>query len=76
MVKPQGGSPVASQPSPLERGVVFDHPRPAQPAPYRWIDRGAGLVRIPIDRAIDAVVANPALIGPRAAATIGAKEAP
>jgi len=30
---------------------------------YEWIDRAARIVRIPIDRAIDAVVANPALIG-------------
>jgi hypothetical protein len=28
-----------------------------------WIDRGAGVVRIPIARAIDAVVADPGLIG-------------
>jgi hypothetical protein len=28
-----------------------------------WVDRKAGLVRIPIDRAIDAVVADPKLIG-------------
>ena len=29
---------------------------------YEWIDRNARVVRIPIERAIDAVVANPALI--------------
>jgi hypothetical protein len=28
-----------------------------------WVDRGAQIVRIPIDRAIDAVVADPRLIG-------------
>lgn len=32
---------------------------------YGWVDRSAHLVRIPIDRAIDAVVADPGLIGPR-----------
>ncbi len=30
---------------------------------YRWIDRAHHVARIPIDRAIDAVVADPALIG-------------
>jgi len=34
---------------------------------YDWVDREAGLVHIPIDRAIDAVVANPELIHHRAA---------
>jgi hypothetical protein len=29
---------------------------------YQWIDRSAGIVRIPIERAIDAVAANPSLI--------------
>ncbi|HEY0193705.1 MAG TPA: hypothetical protein VGC42_21460 [Kofleriaceae bacterium] len=30
---------------------------------YEWIDRRAGVAHIPIDRAIDAVVSDPALIG-------------
>ncbi len=30
---------------------------------YRWIDRAHHLAQIPIDRAIDAVVADPQLIG-------------
>ena len=30
---------------------------------YEWVDRRAGVVRIPIDRAIDAVLADPRLIG-------------
>ncbi len=33
---------------------------------YRWVDRDAHLVQIPIERAIDAVVAEPSLIGPTA----------
>lgn len=41
---------------------------------YEWVDRGARIVRIPIDRAIEAVVANPALIGARPSPTTG--EAP
>jgi hypothetical protein len=32
---------------------------------YDWVDRQAGVVRIPIDRAIEAVVADPSLIGTR-----------
>jgi hypothetical protein len=39
---------------------------------YEWIDRGARVVRIPIDRAIDAVVADPSLIGARSPAIAGA----
>ncbi|HEU4728600.1 MAG TPA: hypothetical protein VFT22_11935 [Kofleriaceae bacterium] len=36
-----------------------------------WVDRAARVVRIPIDRAIDAVVADPSLIGPRTGAVVG-----
>ena len=37
---------------------------------YDWVDREAGVVRIPIDRAIDAVVSDPSLIGtPKQAVT-------
>ncbi len=32
---------------------------------YRWVDRPARVVQLPIDRAIDAVVADPELIGRR-----------
>jgi hypothetical protein len=39
----------------------------------QWVDRKAGTVRIPIDRAIDAVVANPKLIGARPAAASGTR---
>ena len=35
---------------------------------YQWIDRRARVIRIPIDRAIDAVVADPRLIGSPSAA--------
>lgn len=34
---------------------------------YEWVDRTAGVVHIPIARAIDAVVADPSLIGPSSA---------
>ena len=34
---------------------------------YRWIDRARHLAQIPIERAIDAVVADPRLLGPREA---------
>jgi len=62
--------PVA-EPSPLEHGL-FDRATGGDDARaaaahrldgYGWVDRGAGLVRIPIERAIDAVVADPRLIG-------------
>lgn len=37
----------------------------------QWVDRKAGVVRIPIERAIDAVVANPRLIAAHPAAISG-----
>jgi len=57
--------------SPIERGLIEqasggDDARRAglrRLERTEWIDRAAGVVRIPIDRAIDAVVADPALIG-------------
>jgi hypothetical protein len=61
--------PVA-EPSPLEHGL-FDRATGGDDARaaaahrldgYSWVDRGAGIVRIPIERAIDAVVADPRLI--------------
>jgi hypothetical protein len=65
------GSPAAAQPSSL-RHELFDTARDGADARaaaaqalerYEWIDRGAGIVRIPIEQAVDAVSANPALIG-------------
>lgn len=38
---------------------------------YEWIDREAGVARIPIDRAIDAIVADPRLIGAPTSAIVG-----
>ncbi|CAN5620505.1 hypothetical protein BH11MYX1_BH11MYX1_27110 [soil metagenome] len=64
-------SPAAARPSSLEHGLV----EPARGGTssreagarslerYEWIDRGAGTVRIPIERAIEAAVADPSLIG-------------
>jgi hypothetical protein len=65
------GSPAASQPSSL-RHTLFDTARDGDEARaaaaqalerYEWVDRSGAIVHIPIDQAIDAVVANPALIG-------------
>jgi hypothetical protein len=65
------GSPAASQPSSL-RHTLFDTARDGADARAAamqtlerndWVDRAGGIVHIPIDQAIDAVVANPALIG-------------
>ncbi|MEP6861411.1 MAG: hypothetical protein ABJE66_12360 [Deltaproteobacteria bacterium] len=69
------GSPAAAQPSSLVHDLV-EHATGGADAKaagnqalerYGWIDRGAGVARIPIEQAIDAVVADPALIagGPR-----------
>jgi hypothetical protein len=67
-------------PSPLERGLLDGATGGADARTARerrlerteWIDRRAGTVRIPLERAIDAAVADPRLIGPRdAAAAVG-----
>jgi hypothetical protein len=65
------GSPAASQPSSLRHDLLntasdgTDARAAASRAleRYNWIDRPAGIAHIPIDQAIDAVVADPALIG-------------
>ena len=54
-------------PSTLEHGLFATSPEPpadraTPPDRYQWIDRGARVARIPIDSAIDAVVADPSLI--------------
>jgi hypothetical protein len=57
-------------PSPLERGPIETATAGEQIRAAgaerlertEWVDRGAQIVRIPIDRAIDAVVADPRLI--------------
>lgn len=72
LVIPQSPSLRPTAPSPLER-VVFERATTAddiRAAGEReleacgWVDRRAGVVRVPIERAIDAVVADPRLIGP------------
>jgi hypothetical protein len=65
------GSPAASQPSSLRHDLLetardgADSRAAAMRTLDRteWIDRNASIVHIPIDQAIDAVVADPALIG-------------
>jgi len=67
---PPAARPIAA-PSPLERRLFErasggDEIRAAgaqRLEGYGWIDRAAGVVHIPIDRAIDAVVVDPRLIG-------------
>lgn len=64
-------SPAAARPSSLEHGLIEQarggaRSREAGARSLErsdWIDRGAGTVRIPIDRAIAAAVADPSLIG-------------
>ena len=65
------GSPAASQPSSLRHDLLDTASDGADARAaaartldrYDWVDRSAGIVHIPIDQAIDAVVADPALIG-------------
>jgi hypothetical protein len=81
---PPAAAPPATTASPLER-TLFDRAtggsdvRAAGEARlwrYAWVDRQARVVRIPIDRAIDAVVADPGLLGPAPAAVPGAASPP
>jgi len=76
---PAAARPVAA-PSPLEHGLI-DHAEGGaalraggerELTQYRWVDRKARVVRIPIDRAIDAVAADPRLIGARSPGVAGA----
>lgn len=71
---------VAASPSPLHR-ELFD--RANEGAQVRaagalelertqWVDRKAGVIRIPIERAIDAVVADPDLIAAPRGVAVGA----
>ncbi|MEP6940848.1 MAG: hypothetical protein ABI846_13870 [Rudaea sp.] len=71
VVSPSAAAHLPEHASPLEHGL-YDRATGGDDARataarrlerYEWIDRGARIVRIPIDRAIDAVVADPALIG-------------
>jgi len=65
------GSPAASQPSSLRHGL-FDTASDGADARARglhaleqteWVDREAGVIRMPIEQAMDAVTADPTLIG-------------
>jgi hypothetical protein len=71
LVKPPGDARAATSTSSLQHDL-FDTASGGTDARaaaaralerYQWIDRGAGIVRIPIERAIDAVSLDPALIG-------------
>ena len=70
LVAPPPTARPASVPSPLERDPIETAAGGAQIRAAgterldrtEWVDRGAQIVRIPIDRAIDAVVADPRLI--------------
>jgi hypothetical protein len=65
------GSPAASQPSSLRHDLLETARDGADSRATatrtleqtEWIDRKASIVHIPIDQAIDAVVADPTLIG-------------
>lgn len=71
LVVPVPAARPAAAPSPLERGPIETAASGEQirAAGARrlelteWVDRSAQIVRIPIDRAIDAVIADPRLIG-------------
>jgi hypothetical protein len=43
---------------------------------YAWIDKGKGLVRVPIDRALEMVASNPKLLAPQGAASAAPPAAP
>ena len=80
LVVPPPAGARAMQASPLEHGLIErasagDEVRAAGEQRLdrtEWVDRRAGTVRIPIDRAIDAVVADPRLIGAAPSAVSGA----
>jgi hypothetical protein len=70
LVKPAPAGRAPSAASPLEDTFfevqrAGDHARgtgTARLESYAWLDRGAGIARIPIDQAIDAVLADPSLL--------------
>lgn len=79
VVSPSAAERLPPAPSPLEHGL-FDRAAGGEALRaagerrlerYEWIDRGARVARIPIERAIDAVVADPRLIGSRSPAITG-----
>jgi hypothetical protein len=84
LVVPPAASRTASAPSPLERGLIDEAAGGAaireagqrQLEQYQWVDRKARIVRIPIDRAIDAVVADPRLIAAPLTGSVGTATVP
>ena len=80
LVVPPPAARTVAAPSPLEHGLIDEADGGAALRAtgeraleqYQWIDRKARVVRIPIDRAIDAAVADPRLIGARSPAVVGA----
>ncbi len=71
LVRPSPPERAPAQPNALEHGLIDEASGGADAtasgaerlARYRWVDRSAHLVAIPIESAIDAVVADPTLIG-------------
>ncbi|HEX3764883.1 MAG TPA: hypothetical protein VHW23_39575 [Kofleriaceae bacterium] len=71
LVVPVPATRPAAAPSPLERGEIDIATGGAQIRAAgaheleraAWVDHGAGVVRIPIELAIEAVIADPRLIG-------------
>jgi len=80
LVVPPPAAARAPEPSPLEHGLIDTATGGAEVRAAgeqrlgrtEWIDRRAGTVRIPIERAIDAVVADPRLIGAAPSTVSGA----
>lgn len=83
LVIPAPTGPSAASPSPLEHGLIDHATRGGELRTageqrlerYDWVDRTTRTVQIPIERAIDAVVAEPGLIGARSRAIAGAGNA-
>jgi hypothetical protein len=84
VVPPPAATRAVSAPSSLEHGLIDqaaggDEARTAGEQAlenYDWIDRHARVVRIPIERAIDAVVLDPRLIGAPSPGLAGAGAPP
>ena len=80
VVPPLATERPAATSSTLEHGL-FDAPAPGgvlraagerRLTRYEWVDRNAHVARIPIDQAIEAVIADPHLIDARSRAMVGA----
>jgi len=83
LVVPPPAARAVATPSPLEQGLIDQADGGAairaagehELDRTEWIDRKARVVRIPIDRAIEAVAADPHLIGARSSGVAGAAAA-